>query len=55
MPELIKLLEETKDKQATEAELADQRISFAYGNADERSGITKDTVRASATRTKLFA
>ena len=52
---LTQVLLEARDRVVTEAELAEQRISFAFGNAEERIEITKDTVRAASTRTKLFA
>lgn len=52
---LNELLEVTKDKSVTEEELAEQRVSFAYGNASDHDYITKESVRASANRTKLLA
>jgi hypothetical protein len=44
-PELDRLLEQTKSMKVTEAELLEQRISFAYGNAPQSSKITKESVR----------
>jgi hypothetical protein len=44
--ELLKLLEDLRDVPVTEAELREQRISFAFGNAPASSTlITKDSVR----------
>ena len=42
-------------REATEAELAEQRVSFAYGNAMNSEGITKDSVRRSTDGVKLRA
>jgi hypothetical protein len=44
-PELDRLLEQTSRIQVTEADLQEQRISFAYGNAPHSSNITKQSVR----------
>jgi hypothetical protein len=44
-PELDRLLEQTSSMKVTEAELLEQRISFAYGNAPQSSKITKESVR----------
>ena len=49
-PELERLLEATRQSKITEAELREQRISFAYGNAPEGSKITKDSARKAASR-----
>ena len=44
--ELDGLLEESKRTPVTDAELREQRISFAYGNAPASAkNITKDSVR----------
>ena len=44
--DLQKLLEASKGAPVTEAELQEQRISFAYGNAPASAkSITKDSVR----------
>lgn len=53
-PELDRLLERARSQPATEAELQEQRISFAYGNAPESSGITKDSARAAAQTIRLI-
>jgi hypothetical protein len=44
-PELAKLLEDTKGTPVTDAQLHEQRISFAFGNSPDSQFITKDTVR----------
>jgi hypothetical protein len=44
-PELDRLLEQTRSISVSEADLQEQRISFAYGNAPQASRITKDSVR----------
>lgn len=53
-PELDRLLEATRAVQLTEAQLEEQRISFAYGNAPANSDlITKDSVRAASKSIRL--
>ena len=53
-PELDQLLEETRGVQVTEAQLEEQRVSFAYGNAPaDQKLITKDTVRTAAKSIRL--
>jgi hypothetical protein len=52
-PELERLLVSVLSKGITEEQLQEQRISFAYGNAPERSGITKDSARKAARSIKL--
>ena len=53
-PELDRLLEETRDVEVTEAQLEEQRISFAYGNAPaDEERITKETVRAASKSIRL--
>ena len=37
----------------SEAELAEQKASFVYGNAPVRSGITKDSARHAASHLRL--
>ncbi|MEA2833087.1 MAG: hypothetical protein QOG66_1289 [Methylobacteriaceae bacterium] len=44
-PELDRLFEAARTTVVSEDELKEQRISFAYGNAPESSGITKQAVR----------
>jgi len=53
-PELDRLLEETRNVPITEAQLEEQRISFAYGNAPvDEERITKETVRAASKSIRL--
>lgn len=52
-PELDRLLEQTRHIKVTEADLLEQRISFAYGNAPHSSNVTKESVR-DATKTILI-
>ena len=53
-PELLKLLDATRDKVATEEELHEQRISFAFGNALGSESITKESVRQTSERVRLL-
>jgi hypothetical protein len=55
-PELTKILETSRETSVTEAELREQRISFAYGNAPQSSEnrITKDSVRLASEHIKLL-
>ncbi len=46
--ELKALIKEAKEREVTEEELREQRISFAYGNAMNIEGITKENIRKSA-------
>lgn len=53
-PELLKVLEASRNKPVTEEELHEQRISFAFGNAPANSKfITKDSVRCAAKNISL--
>lgn len=54
-PKLEKLLKAAKGRKVSEAELHEQRISFAFGNAPESKFITKDSVRASSRSIRLEA
>jgi hypothetical protein len=47
-PELDRLLQQARETGVTDEQLREQRISFAYGNAPENSGITKETARTAA-------
>lgn len=40
-------------KGMSEEELAEQKVSFVYGNAPARSGITRDSARHAATHSRL--
>ncbi|PYX87786.1 MAG: hypothetical protein DMG68_10575 [Acidobacteria bacterium] len=54
-PELLALLEKTKNVPVTEKELQEQRISFAFGNAPaDADYITKDSVRQASKKIKLL-
>lgn len=54
-PELLRVLNETRDRPVTEDELREQRISFAFGNAPVDSvAITKESVRDASTKIKLL-
>jgi hypothetical protein len=54
-PELAQILERSKGTAVTEAELREQRISFAYGNAPQSSEhrITKESIKAASEHIKL--
>jgi len=53
-PELLKALEASKQKQITEQELQEQRISFAFGNAPaDAKNITKESVRHTSQHIRL--
>lgn len=54
-PELLRLLDETRDRAVSEDELREQRISFAFGNAPADSElITKDSVRDASSKIRLI-
>ena len=53
-PELMRLLEVGRNRPVTEAELHEQRISFAFGNAPESELITKESVRLASENIKLL-
>lgn len=52
-PELKRLIEESRQREVTEEELHEQRISFAFGNAPDSDLITKDTVRTASQHIRL--
>jgi len=52
-PELKRLLEKAQSKPVSEAELHEQRISFAFGNAPPSDLITKDSVRFASEHIRL--
>jgi hypothetical protein len=54
-PELGRLLDAARQRPVTEAELREQRISFAFGNAMEADDITKDSVREASEHIRLRA
>jgi hypothetical protein len=55
-PELAKMLEASRNVPATEEELREQRISFAFGNAPQSSEnrITKASVRQASEHIRLL-
>jgi hypothetical protein len=54
-PELMHLLEASRDTPITEEELQEQRISFAFGNAPDSALITKESVRLASKHIKLLS
>ena len=53
-PELMHLLDVSRNRVVTEEELREQRVSFAFGNAPNSELITKDSVRAASTHIRLL-
>ena len=53
-PELLRLLDASRDKPLTEEELQEQRVSFAFGNAPDSALITKDSVRLASKHIRLL-
>jgi len=51
--ELRRLLEEARNREVSEEELREQRISFAFGNAPQSDLITKESVRRSSQNIRL--
>jgi acyl-coenzyme A synthetase/AMP-(fatty) acid ligase len=54
-PELLRLLQKAKETAVTEADLQEQRLSFAFGNALNREFVTKDSVKYTSQHTRLRA
>jgi hypothetical protein len=52
-PELDRLLSAAREHDITDAELQEQRVSFAYGNAPKDSRITKESARSAARSLRL--
>ncbi len=52
-PELMRLLEASRNRAVTEDELHEQRISFAFGNAPDSELITKESVRLASKNIRL--
>lgn len=52
-PRLQQLLEQARGRELTEAELQEQRVSFAFGNAPNSSLITKESVRRTSQNIRL--
>jgi len=53
-PDLVRILEESKGNEVSEAELREQRISFAFGNGLASDSITKDSVRKASEHIRLL-
>lgn len=53
-PELDALLERLKTFKMTDEMLAEQRVSFIYGNAPESSRITRQSAEISSKRNRLL-
>ena len=53
-PELMRLLDASRNKIVSEEELREQRVSFAFGNALSSELITKESVRAASTHIRLL-
>ncbi len=55
-PEIDALLAEARKVGITDEQMAEQRVSFAYGNAPAHLGaITKDSTRQASRHNRLFA
>jgi len=52
-PELQAKLDRARGTEVTEAELREQRVSFAFGNAPQSERITKDSVRFASEHIRL--
>ena len=52
-PELDVLLEAARKQPATDEQLREQRISFAYGNAPQGSKSTKESVRTASNSMRI--
>lgn len=52
-PELDRLREQTRSLKVTDEQLAEQRISFVYGNAPVGSKITKESARTASRRFRM--
>ena len=53
--ELVDLMATSRMRPVSEAELQEQRISFAYGNALGNDQITKESVRETSRHIRLLA
>ncbi len=54
-PELVELIKKRKSKPVTDEELRRQRLSFAFGNAMNAEGVTKESVQTASDRIRLRA
>jgi len=52
-PELNRLLEKARKTEVSEAELHEQRVSFAFGNAPESDRITRESVQYASEHIRL--
>ncbi len=52
-PELDQLRDETRNLKVTDEQLAEQRVSFIYGNAPEGSGITRASARSASSGIRI--
>jgi hypothetical protein len=52
--DLMRLLDESRERTVTDEELREQRISFAFGNAMNLNGITKESVRSASESVRLL-
>jgi hypothetical protein len=52
-PEVKRLLKEARNREVSEKELKEQRVSFAFGNAPRESRLTKQSVRIASQRIRL--
>jgi len=53
-PDLERLVDEARRAGITDEQLQEQRVSFAYGNAPAGARLTKESVRAASTRSRLL-
>lgn len=53
--DLMRLLDTTRDKQVTDDQLREQRVSFAFGNAPYSQDITRDSVKQASESMRLRA
>jgi hypothetical protein len=53
--ELMDLLSSSRNEPASDDELREQRISFAFGNAMNSAGVTKESVRHASEHIRLLA
>ena len=53
-PVLLELLQKVAGRVVSEDELREQRVSFAFGNAMNIEGVTKESVRDSSTHLRLI-
>jgi hypothetical protein len=53
--ELVRLLDSTRDVQVTDEQLREQRMSFAFGNAQHTLDIMRDSVVRSSESMRLRA